>query len=156
MWKLSHPGSAVPFISAHKACKRATKRRGSTLTELLIWVGVAAFLFALTIPKFGVVRSSLQVDRAAQQLAGAVMLARTEAMATRSLRSIERQGTTAYRNAANRLVSLPGGVTFASGSASTVSFGAFGPPAAAAEFTLQVGGRSKRVVVNQGGLVSVR
>jgi hypothetical protein len=131
-------------------------RSGYALADLLAWVAIAGILAAIAFPRLGQFQSQMSVDSAAQRLASAVAVARTQAAATGTMRRVRREGTTAFRTASNELIPLDPGVAFSVVSTDSVAFGPFGPPLTPAVFILTLSGVTKQVVVSQGGMVVVR
>jgi Tfp pilus assembly protein FimT len=132
------------------------RRSGRTLVDLLAWVSITGVLLAVSIPNVRRATKRMALSTSAQQLASAVAVARTRAQASSAPVTVLRVGTTGYKVAGGSTIPLEAGVTFAAGSADSVVFGSFGPPLAAATFTLLAAPDTTRVLVGAGGMLSVK
>ena len=130
---------------------------GFTLIEAMIVLVVTGAILGVALPKFGAMRQGMQLDAAAQQLAGDLRRAQVEAIKRNRSIKFARTGVSSYTidSIGNR--SFDGGVVFGP-SSDSVRLAAFGPPVggAGATFIVSLGGRQKAVAVSAAGLVRVQ
>lgn len=137
--------------------RRSSGRAGFTLIEALLVVVVAGLLLALALPRFRSVSEGIQIDGAAQQLAGDLRRAQVEAIKRNRSIQLLRTGAYTYTIDSIGVRSFDGGVQFGSSSSGSVRMAAFGPPTAgAATFVLELGARRKTVSVSAAGYVTVQ
>jgi type IV fimbrial biogenesis protein FimT len=134
---------------------RASKA-GFTLVEALVVVVVVGFMLVIALPRFNAMQRGMQVDGAAQQLAGDLRRAQSEALKRNTSILLVATGISSYTIDSIGPRSFDNGVVFGSGSSSGVRMASFGPPSAAATFVLQLGTLQKTVRVSGTGLVSVQ
>lgn len=130
---------------------------GFTLIETMVVVTMAGLILAIGMPRLITMRRGMQLDAAAQQLAGDLRRVQVEAVKrNRSLR-FHRTGTTSYSIDSLGSHSLTGDVTFALGASDSVRMASFGPPiGGGAVFPLVLGSKQKTVRVSAVGMVSVQ
>ncbi len=75
--------------------KRFTNNRGFTLLELLIVITILGCLFGIVIPRFRGALESARLESVAETIAGAAMLARSEAIAAGEVRILYWDNATA-------------------------------------------------------------
>lgn len=138
--------------------RRANHAAGFTLIELLMALAVAGLMLAIALPRFGALRQGIQIDSAAQQLAGDLRRAQVEAIKRNSSIRLATTGAATYTIDSIGARSFDGGVVFGSGSSTSIRMAAFGPPVGGvgASFILELGSRSKTVSVSAAGYVSVK
>jgi prepilin-type N-terminal cleavage/methylation domain-containing protein len=134
-----------------------TGRRGFTLVEAALVIVVAGLLLGIAAPRFTTMRNSIRLDTAAQQLAGDLRRAQTEAIKRNQTVVVAKVNDSTYSITAvgNRMFESRGPRFTAP--AMTVSFASFGPPVGGgATFTINYAARTKTVTVGANGLVSVQ
>jgi prepilin-type N-terminal cleavage/methylation domain-containing protein len=136
---------------------RRRDNAGFTLVEALVVVVIAGVVLAIALPRFNSVRQGIQIDGAAQQLAGDLRRAQVEAIKRNRSIELRTTGTTTYTIDSIGARSFDDGVVFGASSSSSVRMATFGPPVGgAASFTLELGARRKTIDVSAAGFVSVR
>jgi type II secretory pathway pseudopilin PulG len=139
-------------------------RLGVTLVEALVVIVMVGMLVGIAIPRFAAMRQGLQLDTAAQQLAGDLRRAQVEAIKRNQTVELAKTGASTYD-----IQSVPPApatvfyarsfeqnVTFGGGSVS-VRMASFGPPVGGgAAFIVDVGGNQKTVTVSAAGRISVQ
>ncbi|MEA2627023.1 MAG: Type transport protein GspH [Candidatus Binatota bacterium] len=147
-------------------------RRGFSLVELTVVLGILAALFAAALPRASSLVPRLLLDRAARTLAADLVLARTEAIArntrVRVIARLEQRRYDVEYDAEGDFVAegisraLPGGVVFdsaattrKSGDRVSITFQPRGHTADNATLALAAAGANRRVVVNSAGRVRV-
>lgn len=128
---------------------------GFTLIEALFGIAVLAVLTALAIPSVQGLSAQSRAAAAAEQLAGDLALARTEAVKRNRAATVEITGTSTYtvEFVGNRSLD---GADFRE-APDSVRFASFGPPlTGSARFVVGTAGFQKTVVVDGAGFVSVQ
>jgi prepilin-type N-terminal cleavage/methylation domain-containing protein len=131
-------------------------RQGFTLVEAVIVIVVAGLLLGIAAPRFTTMRNNLRLDTAANQLAGDLRRAQTEAIKRNQTVVVAKVNDSTYSITAigNRM--FESGPRFTA-AAMTVSLASFGPPVGGGStFTINYAGRTKTVRVGANGLVSVQ
>lgn len=137
---------------------RLRKADGFTVVEVLVVLVMAGVLLAIALPKFSAGRQGIQIDGAAQQLAGDLRRAQVEAIKRNSSIQFVRTGPATYTIDSIGARSFDGDVVFGAGSSASIRMASFGPPVGggATTFILELGSRRKTVSVSAAGYVSVR
>ena len=129
---------------------------GFTLVEVLIVIVVMGFVLAIAAPRIGAIREGMELDAAAQQLAGDLGRARIEAIRRNQAVSLRKIGTGSYDIDFLGTRALRGAAVL-SGAPDSVRFASFGPPVSGpTQFTVTLGARSRVVDVNAAGYIEVR
>ncbi len=132
-------------------------RSGFTIVELLVVLVIASVVLAIALPRIAATRQGIQIDGAAQQLAGDLGRARVEAIKRNASIQLVRTGASSYSIDSLGTRSFDGGVVFGAASAASVRLASFGPPVAGgASFVLELGSRHKTIVLSPAGYVSVQ
>ena len=129
---------------------------GFTLVETLIAIVLIGLALAIATPRISTFREQMELDAAAQQLAGDLGRARIEAIKRNAPVSLRKIGAGSYdiEFLGNR--ALRGGAVL-TGAPDSVRFASFGPPVSGpTDFTVTLGSRSKIVAVNAAGYIEVK
>lgn len=136
---------------------RLGKADGFTLIESLVVVVLVGVILAIALPRFSAARQGIQIDGAAQQLAGDVRRAQVEAIKRNSSIRLVRTSDSTYTIDSIGARSFDGGVVFGVGSSASIQMASFGPPVGGgATFIVELGPRRKTVNVSAAGYVSVQ
>jgi type IV fimbrial biogenesis protein FimT len=135
---------------------RTRMTAGVTLFELLLVVGMAGVVLLMAMPSIAQFRQRMQLDAAAYQLLGDLQLAQIEAIKRNRSMQVTVLSPTHYHVDSIGERTLADGVELLEVPAA-VRFAPFGPPVSGpATFSLKLGPREKRVVVNPSGLARVQ
>lgn len=130
--------------------------RGFTLLELAIVIVMFSVLVLIGITGYQAMQRAARLDSAAQQVAGDLFLARSEAVKRNEVVWLARTGLKTYEVEHRGERNLPDGVNFVDGSTDTVKFAPFGPSLTGpANFRVQYRGSERIVEVTASGHPSV-
>ena len=137
------------------------RRRGVTLLELVVVLGLVGILLTIALPRTNAARRQLTLDAAAHQLRMDLSHARVEAVkrntAVRVAKSTSTTYTVSYGSPPTIIATrtLPEGATFGLTTPDTVMFASFGPsPTGPQTYLLTYMSSSKAVRVNASGMVT--
>lgn len=131
--------------------------RGFTLIEMIMVLVIAGVLMSIVLPGTTRLRNGMQIDSGAQTFMRELMRAQTQAIKKNTPRTVKKLGATTYQVEGLAVTTLPEGVKFASGSADSARFAAFGPPLTGASvFRFELANLTRTVRVTASGLVSVQ
>ena len=134
------------------------RQSGVTLTELLLVLLIFGTLGTMMVPSILSTQKKARMEAAVQQLTIDLARTRSEAMSRNQAVMLRRNSANRYTVPFGAQRELEGQVTFASGSATTISFTSYGTltPVTTRTMELRLAGQTRRVSVSAAGFTSVR